>query len=81
MFGQTGVQNGKSNETNIKRNYKITRKFSFELVSEEFEKDIVNDLSSNRAAGGKFPLKILKECDFFFFFIFLFVHKKKNPTD
>ena len=29
---------------NIKRNYKITNKFSFKLVSEEFVKGIVNDL-------------------------------------
>ena len=30
---------------NIKRNSKITTKFSFRLVSEEFVKDIINDLS------------------------------------
>ena len=29
---------------------------------------IVNDLSSNNAAGGEIPLKILKECDFSFHF-------------
>ena len=48
---------------NIKRNYKIASKFSFKSVSEEFVKDIVNDLSSNKAAGGKILLKILKVCD------------------
>ena len=32
-------------------------------------KEIVNDLYSNKAAGGKIPLKILKECDFFFHFL------------
>ena len=53
---------------NIKRNYKITSKFSFKPVSEEFVKDIVNNLSSNKAAGGEIPLKILKECDFSFYF-------------
>ena len=51
---------------NIKRNYEITNKFSCKLVSEELVKDIVNDLSSNKAAGGEIPLKMLKECDFSF---------------
>ena len=54
---------------NIKRNYKITSKFSFKPVSEEFVKDIVNNLSSNKAAGGEIPLKILKECDFSLHFL------------
>ena len=54
---------------NIKRNYKITSKFSFKPVSEEFVKDIVNYLSSNKAAGDKIQLKILKECDFIFIFL------------
>ena len=53
---------------NIKRNYKITSKFSFKPVSEEFVKDIVNDLSSNKVAGGEILLKVLKECDFSFHF-------------
>ena len=42
---------------NIKSMYKITSKFSFKPVSEEFVKDIVNNFSSNKAAGGKIPLK------------------------
>ena len=54
---------------NIKRNYKITSKFSFNPVSEECVKDIVNDLSSSKAADGKMPLKISKEYDFFFIFL------------
>ena len=54
---------------NIKRNYKITSKFFFKPVSEEFVQDIVNNLSSNNAAGGEIPLKILKECDFSFHFL------------
>ena len=54
---------------NIKRNHKITRKLSFKPVSEESLKDIVNNLSSNKAAGGEVPLKILKECDFSFHFL------------
>ena len=54
---------------NIKRNYKINSKFSFKPVSEEFVKDIVNNFSSNKAAGGEIPLKILKEFDFYFYFL------------
>ena len=53
---------------NIKRKYKITSKFSYKPVSEEFVKDIVNDLSSNKAAGGDISLKILKKCDLSFHF-------------
>ena len=56
---------------NIKRNYKIKNKFSFKPVSAEFVRDIVNDLSSNKAAGGEILLKILKECDFSFHFLVL----------
>ena len=55
--------------TNIKCNYKITNKFSFKPVSKEFARDIVNDLFSNKAAGGEIPLKILKECNFSFHFL------------
>ena len=40
---------------NIKYNYKITSKFSFKQVLEDFVKDIINNLSSNRAAGGRNP--------------------------
>ena len=43
---------------NVKCIYKITCKFSFKPVPEEFAKDIVNNFSSNKAAGGKIPLKI-----------------------
>ena len=45
---------------NIKHNYKITSKFSFKPVSEESVRDIVNDLSSNKAAVGEISLQILK---------------------
>ena len=60
---------------NIKLNYKITGKFFFKPVSKEFVKDIVNDLSSNKAAGGEIPLKILKECDFSFHFLTNCIHE------
>ena len=60
---------------NIKHNYKVTSKFSFKPVSEEFVKDIVNDLSSNKAAGKEIPLKILKEWDFSFHVLTNFINK------
>ena len=50
---------------NIKRNYKITSKFSLKPVSDKFVKDVINNLSSNKAAGGKIPLEILKFPDSF----------------
>ena len=53
----------------IKRNYKINSKFSFKSISKEFVKDVVNDLSLNKAAGREIPQKILKECDFSFHFL------------
>ena len=54
---------------NIKHNYQITSKLFFKPVSEEFVRDIVNDLSSNEEAGGEIPLKMLKQCDFSFHFL------------
>ena len=54
---------------NITRTYKITSKFSFKPVSEEFVKDIVNDLSSDKAGGGEIPMKVLKECNYSFHFL------------
>ena len=53
----------------MKRNYKVTNRFSFKPVSQEFVKDILNDLSSNKVAGAEILLKILKECDFSFHFL------------
>ena len=62
---------------NIKCNYisnvTITSKFSFKPVSKEFVKNIVHDLSSNKAASGEIPLKILKECNFSFHFLTNFI--------
>ena len=60
---------------NIKLNYKITGKFFFKPVSKEFVKDNVNDLSSNKAAGGDIPVKILKEYDFSFHFLTNCIHE------
>ena len=64
--------------TNIKRNLKLTGKFSVKPVSEELVKDIISDLSSNKAAGGEFPLKILKECDFSFHFLTNCIKKQEK---
>ena len=38
-------------------------------VLDEFVKDVVNDLSSNKTAGEEIPLKILKEYGFSFHFL------------
>ena len=64
---------------NIKHNCKVTitikLQFSFKPVSKEFVKDIVNDLSSNKAAGREISLKILKEWDFSFHVLTNFTNK------
>ena len=56
----------------VKHNYKITSKLSCKPV---FEEEIVNDLSSNKAAGGEIPRKILKECDFSFHFLTNYINE------
>ena len=43
---------------NIKGNHKITSKSAFKSFSEEFVKDMANDLSSNKAVGGEIPQQI-----------------------
>ena len=43
---------------NIKGNHKITSKSAFKSISEEFVKDMANDLSSNKAVGGEIPQQI-----------------------
>ena len=51
---------------------------------EEFVKDILNDLSSNKGDGGEIPLKILNECDFSFHFLTICINeaiKNKNFPD
>ena len=47
----------------------------FKQVSEEFVRDIVNGLSSNKAATGKIQLKILKECNFSSHFITNYINE------
>ena len=58
------------NIQNIKLSYKITNKFSVKPVSEELVKDIVNDLSSNKAASWwrTSHWKFLKNVIFLFIF-------------
>ena len=65
----------------IKRNYKINTKFSFKSISKEFVKDVVNDLSLNKAAGREIPQKILKECDFSFHFLTNFINEAIKNKD
>ena len=46
--------------------YRGIGNFSFRPVSVEEVKKIIQDLKTNKAAGGEIPTKILKECEFTF---------------
>ena len=48
----------------LKQKFCFKRKFGFKPVTEEFVKNIANDLSRNEAAGGDMPLNLLKESTF-----------------
>ena len=50
--------------TKLKQKFSIKRKFAFKPFTEEFFKNIVNDLSWNEAAGGDIPLNLIKESTF-----------------
>ena len=41
--------------------FKVSTTFSFHAVSEDMEKKIVKELTTDIAAAGEIPLKILKE--------------------
>ena len=56
LMTSSAIGSSPSSIKNIKRNYKITSKISFKPVSEEFVRDIVNNLSSNKAADGEISL-------------------------
>ena len=47
-----------------KQKFSIKKKFAFEPFTEEFFKNIFNNLSRNEAAGGDIPLNLIKECTF-----------------
>ena len=64
--------------TNIKRNLKLTGKFSVKPVSEELVKDIISDLSSNKAAGENSHWKSWKNVIFPFIFLQTVLKNKKN---
>ena len=49
---------------NLSKNFHFKRKFTFKLVTEEFVKNIISDLSQNKAAGVDIPLKVLKDSTF-----------------
>ena len=50
----------------IKENFRIPKKFSFQLVSQDEVKKIIKDLKNSKSEGGETPTKILKECEFYF---------------
>ena len=50
----------------MKQKFPFKRKFAFKLLTEAFIKNIVNDLSKNKAASGDIPLNVLKESTFIF---------------
>ena len=50
----------------IKQNFRIPEKFSFQPVSKDEVKKIIQDLKNSKSVGGEIPNKILKECKFTF---------------
>ena len=50
----------------IKKNFRISKKFSLEPVSKDEVKKIIKDLKNSKSVGGEIPTKIFKECDFTF---------------
>ena len=55
----------------IKRNFRIPKKFSFQLISKDEVKKIIKDLNNSKSlggggGGGKNSNKNLKECEFTF---------------
>ena len=50
----------------IKKNFRISKKFSLEPVSKDDVKKIIKDLKNIKSVGGEIPTKIFKECDFTF---------------
>ena len=52
----------------IKRNFRIPKKFSFQLISKDEVKKIIKDLNNSKSlgGGGRNSNKKLKECEFTF---------------
>ena len=52
----------------IKRNFRIPKKFSFQLISKDEVKKIIKDLNNSKSlwGGGRNSNKNLKECEFTF---------------
>ena len=48
----------------IKEKFKIKSEFSFNLVSTEPIKRIINDLDIKQASSGQIPTYLFKKCDF-----------------
>ena len=50
----------------IKLDFRIPKKFSFQLVSNDDVRKIIKDLKNSKSVKGEIPTKILKECEFTF---------------
>ena len=50
----------------IKLDFRIPKKFSFQLVSNDDVRKIIKDLKNSKSVMGEIPTKILKECEFTF---------------
>ena len=50
----------------IKQNFRISKRFSFELVSKDEDKKTIKDLKNSKSVGGEISPKILKESEFTF---------------
>ena len=50
----------------IKLDFRIPKKFSFQLVSNDDVRKIIKDLKNSKSVKGEIPRKILKECEFTF---------------
>ena len=59
----------------IKQNFRIPKKFSFQLFSKDEVKEIIKDLKNSKYVGREIPTKILKECEFTFETLTQYVNK------
>ena len=50
----------------IKQDFRIPKKFSFQLFSKDEVKKIIRDLKNSKYVRGEIPTKILKKCKFTF---------------
>ena len=50
----------------VKQNFRIPKKFSFQLVSKDEVKNFIKNLKNSKSVGEEIPTKILRECEFTF---------------